>query len=204
MRAGLGLEKASGRQSCQDTKRSSKSREEGEIPHLQDPPWRATCRRGLTSPGLWQPGNHLQLRKGPPCREYAVPDSCVMGLCMLRCCAHVPLGVTHTLECFTRVSMLPVLVFHPLSPPGSVAGGQQGPGLWLKTVLGVLGTPCCLGTWEGVSQGPPAPGASVSTPSHRGSAPPPAQAQPNSPSCKTVTAQPVPGLLLLLGQCGGR
>ena len=153
MRAGLGLEKASGRQSCQDTKRSSKSREEGEIPHLQDPPWRATCRRGLTSPGLWQPGNHLQLRKGPPCREYAVPDSCVMGLCMLRCCAHVPLGVTHTLECFTRVSMLPVLVFHPLSPPGSVAGGQQGPGLWLKTVLGVLGTPCCLGTWEGVSQG---------------------------------------------------
>ena len=58
-----------------------------------------------------------------------------------------------------------------------MAGGQQGPGVWLKTALGVLGMPCCLGTWEGVSQGPPAPGASVSAPSHHGSILPPAQAQ---------------------------
>lgn len=79
MRAGLGLEGASGPQSCQDTKRSSRSREEGEIPHLQDPPWRTACRRRLTSPGPRQPGNPLQLRKGPPCRECAVPDSCVMS-----------------------------------------------------------------------------------------------------------------------------
>ena len=76
--------------------------------------------------------------------------------------------------------------------------------MWLKTALGVLGTTCCLGTWEGVSQGPPAPGASVSAPSHPGSILTPAQAQLKSPSCKAVTAQPVQGLLLLLGQCGGR
>lgn len=63
---------------------SSKSREEDEIPNLKDLPWTTSCRRGLTPPPqgyswLWQPGNHLHLGEGPPCREQTVPDSCVMS-----------------------------------------------------------------------------------------------------------------------------
>lgn len=48
VRAGLGPGKAAGPQSCRETKRSSKSREEDEIPNLKDLPWTTSCRRGLT------------------------------------------------------------------------------------------------------------------------------------------------------------
>ena len=217
MRAGLGLEKAPCPQSCQDTKRSSKSREEDEIPHLRDPPWRAACRRGLTLPGPRQPGKHLHRRDGPECRGRTVPDHCVMSsvtqhrqgdwsLHSLVLCTHVTWSDTHTRVFHTRVHVACSWVSPTVTPrqggrwpagtrcmaedrPGSsgraVLLGDGGGGWFVNVLLQLLGPLSAL-------------------PPDCGSTPPPVQSQPGSPSCKAVTAQLVPALLVLLRQCAGR